>query len=121
MYEKNKYIGDLGELIACRYLKKKGWEYIAKNFRIFESEIDLIFKDVLRDEIVFIEVKTRHTEKDFYIEDSVTMRKLKKLSRGAEVFIAQRGLQDSYYRFDVIAILIVGKKARVRHIKNVYI
>lgn len=121
MYDKNKYTGKLGEDIACLYLEKKGWECISRNFQVFESEIDLIFRDVSRDEIVFVEVKTRHNEKDFFIEDAVTFRKLQKVSRGAEIFLTRNGLQEVYYRFDVIAIQIVGKKAHVRHIKNVYI
>ena len=50
-------IGKLGEDLAIKYLKEKGYEIIERNFRCKQGEIDIIAK--AKEEYVFIEVKTR--------------------------------------------------------------
>ena len=49
--------GNEGENLAAEFLKKKGWEIVARNYRYRHAEIDLIIK---RDDwTIFVEVKTR--------------------------------------------------------------
>ena len=59
MFERltTKNIGDRGEALAARELKKHGYRILAKNFRSAHGEIDIIAED--RDVLVFVEVKTR--------------------------------------------------------------
>ncbi|NTW06664.1 MAG: YraN family protein, partial [Syntrophaceae bacterium] len=53
--------GKDGEQIAAAYLKKKGYRICETNFRCPLGEIDIIARE--KDEIVFIEVKTRKSNK----------------------------------------------------------
>ena len=52
-----KKLGNLGEQIATEYLEKKNCKIIERNFYCKQGEIDIIAKD--KNEIVFVEVKTR--------------------------------------------------------------
>ena len=53
----NKEKGDLGEVIALKYLIKSGAEILERNYKIKTGEIDIIAK--VDNELVFIEVKSR--------------------------------------------------------------
>ena len=52
-----KQVGDLGEQIAVRYLRRHGYWIRERNWRFGKDEIDVI-ATTLRD-VVFVEVKTR--------------------------------------------------------------
>ena len=51
-------LGDQGEGHARRYLEARGLTFVAANWRCPAGELDLVMRD--GDEIVFVEVKTRH-------------------------------------------------------------
>lgn len=51
-----KDVGNRGERIAARYLKKKGYRILGKNCHLGKNELDLIAKN--KECIAFIEVKT---------------------------------------------------------------
>ncbi len=54
-YKKN--LGQEGEKIAIKYLQRLGYTIIEQNFRCKSGEIDIIAKE--KEQIIFIEVKTR--------------------------------------------------------------
>lgn len=56
MYKRHE-IGKLGEDLACKYLQNKGYKILERNFEAKQGEIDIIALD--KEELVFIEVKTR--------------------------------------------------------------
>lgn len=62
MYTK-KEVGKIGEDISSKYLKNSNYEIINRNFFSKYGEIDIIAKDIKRNEVVFIEVKTRTNKK----------------------------------------------------------
>ena len=55
-------------------------------------------------EIVFVEVKSRRSDRFGAPEESVTPAKAARLRAAAEGFLAQRGARPPAYRIDVIAI-----------------
>jgi len=110
--------GQRGEDFAVRFLNKKGYRVIERNYRCIFGEIDLIARD--KDEIVFVEVKSRRS-KDFGApEAAVDTRKQKKISRIAMNYLQEEGLYDSNARFDVVAIHFLPEGERVEIIKNAF-
>lgn len=108
-----------GEKIAYDYLEKNNYYIIRKNYRCSYGEIDIIAYD--KNEIVFIEVKTRKST--FYGEarESVDLYKKKHIRKSAEFFIMKNKLENFYIRFDVIEVYMRNKIYNINHIKNIII
>lgn len=53
----NIKLGQLGESVACDFLKKNGYKIVSRNLHVSKHEIDIIAED--ENFLVFIEVKTR--------------------------------------------------------------
>jgi len=68
--------GKEGEKIAAAYLKKNGYRIIETNFRCAIGEIDIIARE--KDELVFLEVKTRRSEDLGFPEQAVGIKKQEK-------------------------------------------
>lgn len=78
-------IGKLGEDLAIKYLKEKGYEIIERNFRCKQGEIDIIAKT--KEEYVFIEVKTRTNQMYGNPVDAVNNTKKKHIYSATEYYI----------------------------------
>lgn len=53
-------VGKIGEKIAIRYLKKKGFRTLSRNKHLGRNELDIVAAD--KKNILFVEVKTRTYE-----------------------------------------------------------
>lgn len=96
-----KETGQSGELLAARYLQKKGFQILERNFRHKKAEIDLIIsKDNL---LVFVEVKTRANAAFGHPEAFVTDHQ-KKMIRMAAVEYMENNQWPHHIRFDIVAI-----------------
>jgi putative endonuclease len=112
-------LGQLGEALAARYLCRQGYRIIAERWRPqgkLRGELDLIALD--GDQVVFVEVKTRQGTGFGRPEEAVGWQKQRQLIRLAQAWLAQQGRPASTYRIDVIAVLLVGRQARIRHLTN---
>ena len=78
----NKETGKLGEDIAVHYLKQNGYVILDRNFECRQGEIDIITLD--EKEIVFVEVKTRTSNK--YGAPSEAVNKIKQKKRKTAFF-----------------------------------
>ena len=112
-------LGDSGERHARRHLEAKGYAFVAANWRCPGGELDLIMRD--RDEVVFVEVKTRHGEQMGRAEEAVSAAKGRRLLAAAEWFLADReDLDGLIWRVDLVAITLDGGGAvrRITHVTN---
>ena len=107
---------NLGELIACRYLKKSGYKILEKNYRCRYGEIDIIAKD--SEAICFIEVKSRKNTDFGLPEEFVDRRKQKKLLMTSMVYLSNKGNSNIDKRFDVISVDL--KTSKCRRIKSAF-
>lgn len=114
-----KQIGNAGEDLAIEYLEKIGYEIWQRNFYSRVGEIDIIAKD--KEEIVFIEVKSRSTFKYGTPAEAVDENKQKHLYKTAEYFLYKNNLLNSFCRFDVIEVYFKNKDTKIEHLKNVEI
>lgn len=115
MYQRHE-TGKVGEDIATTYLQQIGYEIIQRNFECKQGEIDIIAKD--KDEIVFVEVKTRASALYGEPKDAVDRIKKKHIYRSAEFYIYIKHLENHPVRMDVIEVYKKQGKFKVHHIKN---
>jgi putative endonuclease len=119
---KRKQFGDFAEGLASKYLESKGYEVITRNYRKPWGEIDIIaFKDGV---CVFVEVKANSREfaGNFNPELRVDHRKLDKITKTAELFMAGEWNRTTHdWQVDIVSVTIIEstKKAKITHFKNV--
>lgn len=101
---KNKILGDFGEGLACEYLATLGYRVLERNFSCRAGELDIIA--LQGDTVVFIEVKTRSSEKYGLPSEAVSSAKQTKIVRTALYYLQRNRLLDYMCRFDVIEIIV---------------
>ncbi|MFN7097274.1 MAG: YraN family protein [Gammaproteobacteria bacterium] len=95
--------GAQAEQLAQQFLEQQGLQFITKNFRCKQGEIDLIMQD--NDTIVFIEVRHRVRTDFGSAAESVTVSKQTKVIKTATLFmIQQKWYQQKAVRFDVVTL-----------------
>jgi putative endonuclease len=99
-------MGRVGEEIACRHLLDKGFVIVARRFRMFGGEIDIVARD--GEKLVFVEVKARADESHGRPEESVTPAKQRQIRKIAQGYLLAHPCGDVDCRFDVVAILFDG-------------
>ncbi len=112
-------LGKLGEKIALNFLKNNKYKVIARGYRLFRGEIDIIAYD--QKTLVFVEVKTRRSTDYGFPEESVMPSKQQQIRKIAQGFLVKNNLQDVECRFDVISLSFYEKeKYSILHIKDAF-
>jgi putative endonuclease len=107
-------LGLSGEDLACRYLERKKYEILARGYRLFRGEIDIVARD--GETLVFVEVKARADESHGRPEEAVTLGKQRQIRRIARGYLLEHPSPGVNCRFDVIAILFRGRDdVRLEH------
>ena len=119
----NKDLGDFGESIAEEYLKNCGYKILCRNFSVKGGEIDIIATH--EKSLIFIEVKTRTSQKYGYPSEAVNRKKLEHMRCAAESYITQNPT-DADVRFDIIEVYGIIDKgipqfSEINHIKEIII
>ena len=115
-------LGRLGERLAVKYLRQNRYRILYRNFRPKNGgEVDLVCRD--RDEgmLVFIEVKTRSSDEFARPADAVTREKEALICRGARAWLRMLDRPEVPFRFDILEIVIDGKKPRFNLMKSAFI
>jgi len=112
-------LGQRGEAIAARHLRKLGYKILYRNYRApHGGEADLVCRD--RDTLVFVEVKTRTSEAFGTPAQAVTLPKQRLIARGALAWLKLLDKPDIHYRFDIVEVRIEGKKIEANVIRNAF-
>ena len=112
----NKLTGRRGESAAAEYLKKKRYRIVGMNYACRFGEIDLIAEN--RDSVVFVEVKTRHSQDFGSPAEAVNFKKQKNLLLSINSYLKYKNIEQSW-RFDVISIVgTVGQEYVIEHIED---
>ena len=135
-------LGDIGENIACNFLKRRGFEILERNYSKKWGEIDIVTKRAGL--IHFIEVKSvtrlastcldsakrasdsesrlAHATSEYRPEDNMHPWKLKRLSRAMQTYLLDRKLNCDW-QLDLVTVKIdqQNRTARVELIENVII
>ncbi len=110
--------GKSGEDEAARVLRRNGYRIIERNWRCRYGEVDLIARD--GETIVFVEVKTRGSDRFGSPKHSVDLKKQKHIITAANLYLDQYGLTDNPARFDVVSIELNNNSYVTEIIKDAF-
>jgi len=111
----NQQIGKWGEDTVAVYLAGRGYQIITRNARTPYGEIDIVAR---QDDItIFVEVKSRTSNKMGLPEESVNLRKQAHMLACAEYYAAENAID--HWQIDVIAVEgKVGLQPKITHFEN---
>lgn len=112
--------GSLGEQAAERFLRRRGYKLLARNFASKRGEIDLIFRD--QDCMVFVEVKTRTGESWSRPAAAVDADKRKNICKTALDYLKKLHFPRCKIQFDIVEVLLDDEEHvdEVRHLPNAF-
>ena len=96
-----RLLGRLGEAETAEYLRRRGCEILAMNYRTRLGEIDVIAAD--RRYVLFVEVKLRKNADFAQAREFVTPRKQRRIILAAESWLQENGTERQP-RFDVAEV-----------------
>jgi len=115
----NQTLGRWGETRAAQYLQARGYRILGRNLRTPYGEIDILAQQDLQ--LVFVEVKTRHTRTYGPPEVAITPRKQAHIVAAAEHYLQEHPELPAIWRVDVVAIYRPNRDLppEITHFENV--
>lgn len=110
-----KLLGKVGEKVSADFLKKEGYKIERINYKTHVGEIDIIAIDKDKT-IVFVEVKTRSSDRFGEPGEAVDLKKQEKIGLVAKEYLQKTKKTDCPCRFDVIEI----KNGEINHIIDAF-
>ena len=116
-----KRLGDFGEDTVCRWLRRRGFTILERNFTCRQGEVDIIARK--GGYLVFVEVKLRKNAVYGEAREFVTPAKQRRVITAAELWLAAHptNLQP---RFDVAEVYapdgLLTQHPEVIYIKDAY-
>ena len=124
-----KEIGDLGETIATKFLKKSKYKILNRNLHFSHNELDIVALHKKSKMIVFVEVKARSVNEDLYSPfgtpaSAVTKQKQIRTVQAAKSFLRDNPKFNKYQpRFDVVEVYLKKEDKtllNINHIENAF-
>ena len=115
-------LGPIGEQIAATFLERKGFLIVKKNYLKKWGEIDVIAEKAHK--IHFVEVKTVSCENFYRPEENVSPRKLKRIARAIQIYMAQKRVSyETDWQTDIITVILdkTNRTAKVNMLENIII
>ena len=113
-----RLIGKLGEKLACKWYADRKYTLLTMNYRTRFGEVDIVAQ--YRNTVVFIEVKTRETDKFLSAREAVSYHKQKRIKAAAVEFIRKKGYDDYNVRFDVAEVYHPQNNPQINIIENAF-
>ena len=113
-------LGRLGEDLAINALIESGYEVVDRNRIVLKREVDVIARDGAT--LVFIEVKTRKSDKFGSPAEAINKKRQKRLKQAAELYCMEQKLTNKVsVRFDVVTVdYTKSRTPDVEIIKNAF-
>lgn len=110
--------GRLGEEVAARFLKNKGYRIVDKNFTTRFGEIDIIAYD--NRTLVFIEVKSGKKAKGYHPIEAITKQKLSRIIKTVEIYVHINDLYNKDLRIDGVEVLFdSNREPEINYYKSI--
>lgn len=117
--KRNADLGRRGEDAAARYLQRRGYDIVERNWTCAAGEADIVARD--GEALVFVEVKTRSSTDKGLPSEAVNAEKRQRYERIAALFLQGYEVVDVPVRFDVVSLMVVPPdRALIRHHINAF-
>lgn len=114
----SRLLGAFGEQEAAKYLRSKGYKIMTANFKTYVGEIDIIAET--KDNICFVEVKTRTEGAMLPPSSAVNNHKEKNIEGSALIYINRYKVKKQP-RYDIIEIIVnENKVVSLNHIEGAF-
>jgi putative endonuclease len=95
-------VGKLGEELAGRFLRERGYQILTTNYRCRQGEVDIVAKD--GEEVVFVEVRTRRSQSFGTPQESLTRPKVRRLVATCQDYLQGYGGGETNWRIDLVSV-----------------
>ena len=113
-----RLLGEYGEIIAARYLRKHGYIIVEGNYSCKFGEIDIVAED--KKYVVFVEVKTRSEGMRYSPSDAVDSAKRARIVATSQFYLKSYDLIRQP-RFDIIEVYFKDDEpVKINHIENAF-
>lgn len=122
--------GEVGENVACKFLMKRGFEIVERNYTKKWGELDIVAKK--DGKLHFVEVKSvsreninsivPHETEGFRPEDNMHPKKQERLARAVETYLLDRNVSsETEWQFDLATVYLdlKNKKAKVNLLEDI--
>lgn len=110
-------LGKRGEEEAVRFLERKGYYIMHRNWRNGKKELDIVARD--GEEVAFVEVKTRRNTTYSRPEEAVNATKVRHIVSSADAYI-RRYQVDLPIRFDIVTVVGSEPPYEIEHITDAF-
>ena len=119
-YFRPRSLGERGEAVAARFLRRQGYRIVAARSRSRYGELDLVAVDGKT--VVFVEVKTRRSLAHGRPALAVDRQRRERLVRAGLAFLKSRGLLGYASRFDIVEVVWPHDQRRpeITHHRNAF-
>ncbi|MDI6872751.1 YraN family protein [Candidatus Solincola sp.] len=118
MGEGNLAKGRAGEEAAVRFLKRRGYRILERNFRTPFGELDIVA--LKGRDLAFCEVKSRTGGDLEEVLSAVNEKKRERMAKAAAYYLLREGIEGRRCRFDVIALLNGRDGWKIMHVRDAF-
>jgi len=108
--------GERGEEAAVRFLRRRGYEILERNYRGARYEVDVVARE--GEVLAFVEVKARAAGRSQSGAEAVDWRKQRRIEQAARHYLMTHPeARDRVCRFDVVLLEAeAGKKPKAKEL-----
>lgn len=114
---KHNELGKAGESAAVAYLEGRGYVIRHRNWRRGHLELDIVA--IKNNELVVVEVKTRHDTNFGRPEEAVDEQKIRRTVRATDAYVKFFQL-DETVRFDIITAVGEPGTFQIEHLEDAF-
>lgn len=113
-------LGARGERAAARFLQRRGYRIVTRNYICPPGEIDIVAED--GDTLVFVEVKSRASDVRADPEVNITAFKRRQIVGAARYYVQVHRAHERPCRFDVVSVISSNwwRRAEIEHFPDAF-
>jgi len=110
-------LGTWGEDLAAQFLEDRGYRILTTNYRCAYGEVDIVAQD--GQELVFVEVRTRHAESFVAPEESLSAAKVRRLVAACQDYLNGSSEGEAGWRIDLVCVYVRSGPGQGRRVERI--